>query len=184
MAAWMKRLVGLRIAIVGVAAGSMLVGGCSSESSGGGSANLAPSGLPTAPVTIKGERFVMEVALTEPHRVRGLSGRPEIDPKGGMLFVFPTSARREFVMRECPVPIDIAFLDSSGRVVAVHEMTPEEPRREGESDMEYEMRLKRYPSRYPAQFAVETAGGRLGAVGLREGDKVAFDVEGLKRRAQ
>jgi uncharacterized membrane protein (UPF0127 family) len=181
----MKRIHAFDIAIIGVALGAMSIGGCSSESSGGsGSSNLAPSGLPTAPVVIKGERFVMELALTEPHRIQGLSGRPEIDPKGGMLFVFPTSARREFVMRECPAPIDIAFLDSSGRVVAVHQMTPEDPRREGESDMEYEFRLKRYPSRFPVQFAVETAGGRLAALGLQEGDKVMFDVEGLKRRAQ
>lgn len=184
MAAWMKQSVLVGVAIVIAATGSTLLGGCSSESSGSGSSNLAPSGLPTAPVTIKGERFMMELALTEPHRIKGLSGRAEIDPKGGMLFVFPSPARREFVMRDCPAPIDIAFLDSSGRVVALHEMKPEEPKREGESDMEYEFRLKRYPSRFPAQFAVETAGGRLAALGLREGDKVVFDVEGLKRRAQ
>ncbi|MGP1309361.1 MAG: DUF192 domain-containing protein [Phycisphaerales bacterium] len=156
--------------------------GCSSAESGGNA--VAPSGLPTAPVTVAGEKFTMELALDEPSRIHGLSGRESIDPQGGMLFVFPSSMRREFVMRDCPVPIDIAFLDASGRVVAVHEMTPEPPQREGETDIQYEYRLKRYPSRFPAQFAVETAGGRLAALGLKEGDKIQFDVEGLKRRAR
>lgn len=158
------------------------LGACSSGENSGSA--RAPSGLPTAPVTVKGERFVMELALDDASRIRGLSGRAEIDPKGGMLFVFPTAQRREFVMRDCPVPIDIAFLDASGRVVAVHAMVPEEPKRENESDFEYENRLKRYSSRFPAQFAVETAGGRLTALGLREGELVVFDVEGLKRSAQ
>lgn len=158
------------------------LGACSSGENAGNA--RAPSGLPTAPVTVKGERFVMELALDDASRIKGLSGRAEIDPKGGMLFVFPTSQRREFVMRDCPVPIDIAFLDPSGRVVAVHAMVPEEPKRENETDFEYENRLKRYSSRFPAQFAVETAGGRLTALGLREGELVVFDVEGLKRRAQ
>lgn len=180
MAAWMTR-----IALVGAGIGAMALAGCSSESSGGNAPGaLASSGLPTAPVTIKGERFVMELALTEPHRIKGLSGREEIDPEGGMLFVFPSSARREFVMRDCPAPIDIAFLDSSGRVVALHEMKPEEPKREGETDMAYDRRLKKYPSRFAAQFAVETAGGRLAGVGLKEGDKVVFDIEGIKARAR
>ena len=158
------------------------LGACSSGENAG--AALAPSGLPTTTVTVKGERFTMELALDDASRIKGLSGRTEIDPKGGMLFVFPTAQRREFVMRDCPIPIDIAFLDPSGRVVAVHAMVPEEPKRENESDMEYELRLKRYSSRFPAQFAVETAGGRLTALGVREGDVVRFDVEGLKRRAQ
>ncbi len=167
---------------MGIAA--LALAGCSSESPSGSKAQLAPSGLPTAPVTIKGERFVMELALTDATRLRGLSGREAIDPKGGMLFVFPYAGRHEFVMRDCPAPIDIAFLDAAGRVVAFHEMVPEEPRREDESQFDYEMRLKRYPSRFPAHFAVETAGGRLSSLGVKEGDRFEFDTEALKRRAQ
>lgn len=171
-----------RLAMLCVVSAAFAVAGCSSGDTSNNA--VAESGLPTAPVRIKGERFRMELALTEPARIRGLSGREEIDPDGGMLFVFPSALRREFVMRDCPVPIDIAFLDASGRVVAVHEMTPEEPQREGETDMQYEFRLKRYPSRFPAQFAVETAGGRLASLGLKEGDRVEFDAEGLKARAR
>jgi uncharacterized membrane protein (UPF0127 family) len=177
------RLIGATAWLGALSVCAAAIPGCTSESSGG-SAAVAPSGLPTAPVTIKGERFVMELALTDAARIRGLSGRASIDPEGGMLFVFPTSQRREFVMRDCPAPIDIAFLDASGRVVAVHQMTPEPPQAPDESAMQYEIRLKRYPSRFPAQFAVETAGGRLAELGVKEGDLIEFDAAGLKRRAE
>jgi hypothetical protein len=63
-------------------------------------------------------------------------------------------------------------------------MTPEPPQAPDESAMQYEIRLKRYPSRFPAQFAVETAGGRLAEVGVKDGDLIEFDAAGLKRRAE
>jgi uncharacterized membrane protein (UPF0127 family) len=87
-------------------------------------------------------------------------------------------------MRDCPVPIDVAFLDAAGRVVAVHEMQPEEPRRPGESPLAYEARLRFYGSEAPVQFAIETAGGRLRAVGLAPGDRVPLDFRGLSARAR
>jgi uncharacterized membrane protein (UPF0127 family) len=80
------------------------------------------------------------------------------------------------VMRDCPIPIDVAFLDSSGEVVAIYEMRPELPRRPGESQRDYESRLRIYSSGVPAGFAIETAGGRLREIGLQKGDRVVFDI--------
>jgi uncharacterized membrane protein (UPF0127 family) len=111
---------------------------------------------------------------------RGLGGRTHIDPHGGMLFVFPSPRATAFVMRDCPIPIDVAFLDASGRVIALHEMAPEPPRRPDESAVAYESRLKQYPSGLPALFAIETAGGRMRQLGLRGGDKVEFDAESTR----
>lgn len=141
--------------------------------------------LPTeAKVTISGTRFTMELALDPNLRHLGLSGREVIADDGGMLFVFPDVQQRSFVMRDCPIAIDIAFLDGNGRVVAIHEMQPETPRGENESAFEYEGRLTHYSSRFGSQFAVETAGGRLRAVGLEVGDRIQFDAERLKTLAR
>lgn len=136
-------------------------------------------------VRVKGEPFKVEVALDPQTRYRGLSFRSHIGPDEGMLFVFPTPQRLAFVMRDCLVPIDIAFLDGAGRVLAVHSMELE-PRKPGESDADYNARLRRYSSRYRAQMALETAGGRLRELGLKPGDKVHFDfdLQALKRRAR
>jgi hypothetical protein len=127
-------------------------------------------------VEIAGEPFELELALDAASRHRGLSGRLAIEPNGGMLFVNAVERPQAMVMRDCAVPIDVAFLDFSGEVVAIHEMRPELPRRPGESQREYESRLRVYESGTPAGFAIETAGGRLDEVGLRVGDSVVFDI--------
>ena len=139
------------------------------------------SKLDTTPVVIAGERFTIEVARTPAEQFRGLGGRNWIDPHGGMLFPFGAPHATAFVMRDCPIAIDVAFLDPGGRVIAVHEMTPEPPRREGESAMAYESRLAQYPSGLPAMFAIETAGGRLRQLGVKGGDVIAIDAGALDR---
>jgi uncharacterized protein len=132
---------------------------------------LAPR-LPTMQVTIGGERFTLEVARDPATQFRGLGGRTHIDPHGGMLFVFPSPRATAFVMRDCPIPIDVAFLDADGRVIAIHEMQPESPRGAGESTDAYESRLRPYPSGLPALYAIETAAGRLRALNLQGGTKL------------
>ena len=138
-------------------------------------------------VEIAGEPFELELALDAASRHEGLSGRLSIEPNGGMLFVNTVESSRAMVMRDCGIPLDVAFLDFSGEVVAIHEMRPELPRRPGESRSEYESRLRVYRSAAPAGFAIETAGGRLDEIGLRVGDRVVFDIAStldLARRAE
>lgn len=151
----------------------------------------APAGCEDRPsrpglevVHLNGARFELELAADANTRAKGLGGRNEIAPDGGMLFVFPSPMPLAFVMRDCPAPIDVAFLDGSGRVLTIHEMKPDTPRRAGESAWDYENRLARYESRFPAQFAIETRGGRMKEVGLKEGDRPALDVERLKTLAK
>ena len=141
-----------------------------------------PDGL--VPVTVQGVRFCLEPAFDNDSRVLGLGGRESIDPRGGMIFGFPRDAVRSFLMRDCPIPIDLAFLDGSGRVVALHAMPPEAPRRPDETALMYELRLPTYSSRFPVRWAVEFAGGTFRELGLEEGDVVSFDPESLKGRVR
>jgi hypothetical protein len=138
--------------------------------------------LPTTDVWIGGERFQLEVARDPATQFRGLGGRTTIDPHGGMLFVFPYPHATAFVMRDCPIPIDIAFLDAEGRVIAIHEMQSEPPRGADESAGAYESRLRQYPSGLPALFAIETAGGRLRQLGVHGGDRIELNREALLAR--
>jgi len=141
------------------------------------SPSKAPPEVPEALwVEIAGEPFELELALDAASRHAGLSGRLAIEPNGGMLFVNAVERPQAMVMRDCAIPIDVAFLDFSGEVVAIHEMRPELPRRPGESPREYESRLRVYSSGVPAGFAIETAGGRLTEIGLQKGDRVVFDI--------
>lgn len=129
-------------------------------------------------VTIKSETFHLELALDEDTRLQGLSDRAEIAEDGGMLFVFPEAQRRQFVMRRCPVPIDIAFLDAQGEVVWMHAMQVEaDPNAP-------DYRLKRYDSHYPAQFAIELREGTIRRLGLGQGDQIDLPLESLKANAR
>lgn len=131
----------------------------------------------TTRVNVGGKVFTLELATDTASRVRGLSGRTSIAEDGGMLFVFPDSqaGSHEFIMRDCPIPIDIIFLDRSRRVTAVHAMKVEEPRRDGEDAMAYENRLKRYPSRFDSQYAIELRGGMLEKVPVKPGEFIDID---------
>jgi threonine dehydrogenase-like Zn-dependent dehydrogenase/uncharacterized membrane protein (UPF0127 family) len=86
------------------------------------------------------QAFALEVALDPARRLRGLSGRGEIPRHEGLLFVLPRPQPFAMVMRDCPAPIDVAFLDAQGRVAAIHEMRVEPPRGAAESPAAYERR--------------------------------------------
>jgi uncharacterized membrane protein (UPF0127 family) len=154
-----------------------------------------------ARVSIAGREFNLELALDNETRFKGLSGRTEIPADGGMLFVFPDHLVniQEFVMRDCLVPIDIIYLDGSGRIQTWYEMKPEPPRSEAERENKppypgapawaavneaYEARLRRYSSRYPAQFVIELKGGTIASMNLQAGQKITLDTTTLKRRAR
>ncbi len=139
--------------------------------------------LPTEEVTVGGRKFKLELAVDQDQRMKGLSFREVIAPDGGMLFVFPRPVTTAFVMRDCPVPIDIIYLDATGRIVSMHKMVPD-PRKPGESDADYEDRLTKYPSGYDTQFVIELKGNTLDALNLKKNDKIRLDIPKLKKMAK
>ena len=175
---------GRTISVLGSAAlAAGLLGACDAPRESA-AAQVAASGLQVMPMTVAGERFEIELAYEAEDIILGLGQRRELDPRGGMIFIFPEPAFKSFVMRDCYIPIDIAFLDSRGTVITVHSMAVEEPQRPGESERDYNLRLEQYPSRYRATYALETLGGTWEEIGLKVGDQVVFDAEYLKSLAR
>ncbi len=136
------------------------------------------------PVEIGGRTYQLEIVADDTSRTVGLGGRSGLAPDHGMLFSFPDARLRRFVMRDCVFPIDIIFLDSAGRIVAMHHMPIEEPKKEGESQYEYEMRLAKYSSRFNAQYAIELDGGELERLDLKDGQQIDLDTEYLRSITQ
>ena len=86
-------------------------------------------------VPLGGESFRLELALDPETRQLGLSGRPRIAANEGMLFVFPAPRPLAMVMRDCPVPIDVAFLDAAGVGGLDDQLAGQRPRlRDGHAD--------------------------------------------------
>jgi|ERR1051325_6787502 uncharacterized membrane protein (UPF0127 family) len=144
-----------------------------------------------ADVKLDGKTFHLELAVDPDVRTKGLGGRDKIADDGGMLFVFPQPMTTAFVMRDCPIPIDIIFLDGSSRIIAMHKMVAEAPRGPDEQNPpgqsyneKYEERLKKYPSKFATQFVIELKGNTLDSLKLKEGQKIDLDTVELKKRAK
>jgi uncharacterized protein len=77
------------------------------------------SGRDTVPVDV-------QVARTDEQRTMGLMERPSLAADSGMLFVYQNDqpATAGFWMFRTRIPLDIAFADSTGLIVAIRTMQP------------------------------------------------------------
>lgn len=89
------------------------------SAAGAGATECAPGFLDLAAPGSE-MRFQVEVADTEDERAEGLMFRESLGAREGMLFVYPQPVRRAFWMRNTPLPLDLIFFDSTGRVQHVH----------------------------------------------------------------
>jgi hypothetical protein len=132
--------------------------------------------LGTVRVTIKGQPFELWVADEFDEQQRGLMfvNAEQLAPlsdgtRRGMIFVFDHEQKLSFWMRNTIIPLDIAYVDSEGRVVATYTMVP------------LDDRLGQYQSRDPARIAIEVSAGVWRDLGLIAGDQVDIPANLLKR---
>ncbi|MFS8151861.1 DUF192 domain-containing protein [Halomonas profundus] len=116
-------------------------------------------------------RLEVEVAETASQRQRGLMGRESLPEKSGMLFRFENeqSANNAFWMYRTLIPLDIAFIDSDGRIVAINTMQPCES--SSPSD------CPSYPAGAAYHSALEVNGGYFAERGIKVGDCVSIPEE-------
>ena len=124
----------------------------------GGDENLPPR------VKIGSAVWDVDLALTDDQRYRGLAGRAYLDEDVGMLFMYPEAELRAYCMRDCLIPLDIAFINSDLRIVKIYTM-PAEADRVGRVT---------YESNTPAQYVLEVSAGGFARKGVVEGAKVVL----------
>ena len=163
------------VTIAGIVALSRSCGGSHSGSDG------------VAAAVIGGEKFSLEVAGDPSKRELGLMNRAEIPDHGGMLFVFPDHEVmvHRFWMMNCPIDMDIIYLDRQGFVTTTHRMKAM-IRKPGESDVDYQTRAEneKYSSNLPAQFAIELKAGTVERLKVKVEDRVTLDLDRLKAVAR
>jgi hypothetical protein len=137
-----------------------------------------PSEPIRAQVTLGRATWTVEVVLTARQRYVGLRGRRELAPGTGMLFVYARARPREHNMRGCLVPLDLAFLSSARRVVALHTMEIEsEGTSPGSEDRDEGPACRSYGSGAPARYAVEVPAGELARAGVEVGMTATFSED-------
>ena len=72
------------------------------------------------------KRFHVQIARSQEQRTMGLMERTSLPDSAGMLFLYDRDepANSGFWMFRTRIPLDIAFMDSTGRIVAIRQMTP------------------------------------------------------------
>jgi len=129
-----------------------------------GLASARAQALPTSTLDIvtaagKTYRFEVEIAATEETRAHGLMGRDSLAPDAGMLFEFPESAVEAFWMKDTLIPLDMLFIDKTGRIVHIAERAvpyDETP----------------ISSVVPVTGVLELNGGTVDRLKIRDGDRV------------
>lgn len=130
-----------------------------------GQAQACPLALPTAVLAVADRSIGIEIAATPASRQCGLSARPTLAPDRGMLFVFPDAVRQPFWMHNTRVALSIAFIDDTGKILAITDMQPQS------------RALHHPPS--PYRYALEVTQGWFQRHGIEPGDHIgvtALDI--------
>ena len=81
------------------------------------------SGLEVIPLTVRSDdrvhRFRVEVAASPEAQNRGLMFRTEMGPDEGMSFPSDPPEARSFWMKNTPLPLDIIFIGTDGRILNI-----------------------------------------------------------------
>jgi uncharacterized membrane protein (UPF0127 family) len=115
------------------------------------------SNLPMTRMPIGSKTYTLEIAAREADRNKGLMYRDFMPEDRGMIFVFADEDDRSFWMKNTRIPLDILFLDGSGKVVSIHQMKPY-------------VEVPGTPSDGPAKYAIELNAGQAAAAGVKAGD--------------
>jgi uncharacterized membrane protein (UPF0127 family) len=118
-------------------------------------------------VTLKGERFSVEIADTQEEQALGLMFRDEMPEDHGMVFIFPAEGMRRFWMKNTRIPLDIFYFDSELKLVSVAENA--RPCRT--------QRCPSYPSAGPAQYVLELNAGKAAELEVRPGDVLELHLD-------
>lgn len=116
-------------------------------------------------------RLTVEVAKSLAQRQQGLMGRETLGEKRGMLFVFEREQApgKGFWMYRTLIPLDIAFIDDDGRIVAIDTMQPCESSSPRDCPS--------YPAGAAYHAALEVNAGYFAERGIKVGDCVSVPDE-------
>ena len=121
-------------------------------------------------------RLTVLLAESAEQRTMGLMERRSLAPNAGMLFLYSTTQPPTpgYWMFRTRIPLDIAFVDSLGRIVSIQTMQP--------CTSEYAQACPDYPAGAPYRAALEVSAGFFARNGFRVGDVLLLGDTTSRRR--
>ena len=114
------------------------------------------------------EKISVELAITPTQQQRGFMERKLIPEGTGMIFLYKEDTKLKFWMKNTPHPLSIAFIDSSGIIKEIYDMTP--------------YSLETIESTYSVRYALEVPQGMFKRMDIKEGDKLTQETIYLLKR--
>ena len=115
----------------------------------------------------KAHNFIVEIAKTEQQQRQGLMFRRRLASNEGMLFIFPSVKVLNMWMKNTYLPLDMLFIDASGRIVNIVERTVPGS-------------LEAISSVERAMAVLEVNGGTSSRLKIQKGDRVRHRAFRLK----
>ena len=103
----------------------------------------------------------IEIADDDSKREVGLMGRPVMEERQGMLFVFDEEIMASFWMKNTILPLDIIFINKFGEIVTICKNTT--PFSE-----------QAYPATAMTLFVLEVNAGFTDKYGIKDGDRITW----------
>jgi len=123
--------------------------------------------LETSPLTIVSSDtrhdITVELASTREQIATGMMFRTEMARDRGMLFDMGEPRRVSFFMKNTLIPLDMLFIDTEGRVLAIAENA-------------VPMSLRQIDPGVPVKAVLEINGGQASEMGLAPGDRVEHAI--------
>ena len=111
--------------------------------------------------------FQIERAITLEQQARGMMFRESMDPDSGMLFEFDEPKIATIWMKNTPLPLDIIFVRSNGKILKIEHMA--QP-----------YKLRSASSEAIVAAVLELQGGRSKELGIMPGDIIQHEFFGTQ----
>jgi uncharacterized protein len=123
---------------------------------------LPMKNLPRVVLAIGGHELNAYVARGAKERALGLMHCRNLQPDEGMLFVSGEPQEQSFWMKDTPLPLSIAFIDTDGTLLQIEDMAPHS--------------LEATESEAPVRYVLEVPQGWFADRRIRAGDRVTGPV--------
>ena len=123
------------------------------------------------PIIFGNTKYDFEIAKTISQKSLGLSNRNTLCKNCGMIFVYSSENIYPFWMKDTLIPLDIIWLDKTGKIVTYHNALPE--------PKVPLTKLKNYKNSSPAQYIMEINSHDFDKLKLKIGDTIKLPYDQL-----